>query len=105
MVPQISPIVAAEWLAAGEAVLLDVREPAELELAAVQGATHIPMGSVPARLSELDSSTRYAVMCHHGMRSYRVATYLSQAGFGDVHNVAGGIAAWSAEVDPSVGDY
>ena len=105
MVPQISPGVAAAWLRDGEAVLLDVREAPELELAAVEGATHVAMSTITSRISDLDRAKKYAVMCHHGMRSYRVAAFLQQQGFTDVHNVAGGIAAWASDVDPSVGRY
>ncbi|MFT4626684.1 MAG: rhodanese-related sulfurtransferase [Myxococcota bacterium] len=105
MIPEVSPAQAAEWLASGEAMLLDVREVPELGLAAVSGATHISMSTLGARLFELDRGRKIAVMCHHGVRSYRVASYLQQQGFTDVHNVAGGIAAWADQVDATVGRY
>lgn len=105
MIPEIPAATAASWLADGDAVLLDVREAPELRLAAVPGATHIAMSTIQARLFELDRAKRYAVMCHHGARSMRVAMFLRQNGFTDVHNVAGGIHAWAHQVDPSVGAY
>ncbi len=86
-------------------VLLDVREPFELELASVAGALHIPMRHVPERLSELDPAAKIVVMCHHGVRSAAVCGFLRSQGFEDVHNLEGGIDAWSSEVDPSVPGY
>lgn len=85
--------------------LLDVREAWELELAHVPDATHIPMAEIPARHAELDSGLPTAVICHSGVRSARVAAYLEQMGFETVVNVAGGIDAWSVDVDPSVPRY
>jgi rhodanese-related sulfurtransferase len=86
-------------------VLLDVREPEELVLARIPGALHIPMGEVPGRLHELDPDAEIVVFCHHGMRSASVAQFLSQRDFGRVVNLAGGIDAWSASVDPGVPRY
>ena len=85
--------------------LLDVREAWEHELARVPDATHIPMAEVPARHAELDPEQPTAVICHSGVRSARVATYLDQIGFDTVVNVAGGIDAWSVEIDSSVPRY
>ena len=84
---------------------LDVREPWEVETAAVAGALHIPMGQVPTRLDELDRARPVIVMCHHGRRSAQVGMLLERNGFAEVINLAGGIAAWSDEVDPSVPQY
>ena len=86
-------------------VLLDVREDAELELASLPFATHIPMGQIPSRLDELDKDSTIVVMCHGGARSMRVATFLSTQGFTSVMNLAGGIDAWSREVDDSIPRY
>jgi rhodanese-related sulfurtransferase len=86
-------------------VLLDVREDAELSLAAIDGAVHIPMGQIPARIDELDSEQTIVVMCHSGGRSAQVATYLSQQGFASVFNLDGGIQAWSRSVDPTIPEY
>ena len=80
-VPEMTPTEFCErWPAAARAsqvTLLDVREHVELELAAVEGAMHIPMREVPARLAELDRDAPLVVMCHSGGRSKRVAEYLS----------------------------
>jgi rhodanese-related sulfurtransferase len=84
---------------------LDVREHWEIETAAVAGATCIPMGEVPARLAELDPARPVLVMCHHGRRSAQVGFLLERSGFRDVINLAGGIDAWSEEVDPGVARY
>jgi rhodanese-related sulfurtransferase len=86
-------------------VLLDVREPAELEMASVASALHIPMRVIPARLTELDRDTPLVVMCHSGGRSRRVAEYLLANGFSRVFNLSGGIDAWSAQLDSHVPRY
>ena len=88
-----------------DVVLLDVREPVELELAAIPFAAHIPMGQIPARLHELDKESTIVVMCHGGVRSLQVATFLSTQGFPSVINLAGGIDAWSREIDDSIPRY
>ncbi len=86
-------------------VLLDVREPAELQLAELQGAVHIPMREVPQRLHELDRDTALVVICHGGARSRQVAEFLQGAGFEQVFNLTGGIDAWSQAIDPHVPRY
>jgi rhodanese-related sulfurtransferase len=90
----------------GESVLiLDVREPFEIALAPFPGATHIPMGDIPSRLTELDPDRETVVVCHHGVRSAQVAIYLARMGFERVLNLAGGIDAWSEDADPSTPRY
>jgi rhodanese-related sulfurtransferase len=90
-------------------VLLDVREHAEVRVAAlaVDGfdTVHVPMGQIPARMHELDANRVTVCFCHHGMRSLQVALFLEQRGFGAVFNLQGGIDAWSAQVDPAVPRY
>jgi rhodanese-related sulfurtransferase len=107
--PELTPTeFCARWPAptrTPQVTLLDVREPEELELAAVAGAQHIPMREVPARLAELDRNAPLVVMCHGGGRSRRVAEYLSSNGFQQVFNLRGGIDAWSTEIDPQVPRY
>jgi rhodanese-related sulfurtransferase len=85
--------------------ILDVREPAEIALAPFPGAIHIPMGDIPARLTELDSARETVVVCHHGIRSAQVAAYLARMGFERVLNLSGGIDAWSQTADPSTPRY
>jgi rhodanese-related sulfurtransferase len=89
--------------------VLDVREPWEWKGASIKAdgfhLMYIAMGEVPARLAELPKATPIACLCHHGARSQRVATYLEQQGLGPVANIAGGINAWSNELDASVPRY
>lgn len=113
MIEQVTPAALAAWLqaAGGERapLLLDVREPAEWRAASVRadGAEllQMPMASIPPRLHELDPARPVAVLCHHGGRSMQVAMFLVQQGFERVANVAGGIDAWSLQLDPSVPRY
>lgn len=86
--------------------LLDVRESMELEIASIPGAevTHIPLGQLPQRFAELDKALPVAVLCRSGARSAQATHFLRQQGF-DAANVAGGILAWSARIDPSVPQY
>jgi rhodanese-related sulfurtransferase len=111
MIDQVRPSGLAAWIQAqgADAVVLDVREPAELQAASVQPAGFdlrvIPMMEVPARLGELDPDQPVAVLCHHGNRSNRVAAFLAGNGFSRVANIAGGIEAWSQELDASIPRY
>lgn len=96
----------AQWRASGKNfVLLDVREPFELEAASLSDALHIPMRQIPSRASELDAEAEIAVLCHHGGRSERVAQFLKMQGFANVHNVAGGIDAYAKRVDNTIPRY
>ena len=89
-----------------EFTLLDVREPWEFETASMEGAKLMPMGDVPSRAhQELDPEDHIVVLCHHGVRSMNVAVWLRNQGFEQAQSLRGGIDAWSAEVDPSVGRY
>ena len=92
---------------AGEkVVLLDVREPLEIQTAHVEGTKNIPMGDVPSRAhQELDPDTHIVVMCHHGVRSASVAMWLQQQGFEHVQSLQGGIDGWAREIDPSIPTY
>jgi rhodanese-related sulfurtransferase len=88
-----------------DTLLLDVREHAELEIASVAAALHIPMGEIPARLGELNPQQTVVCMCHHGGRSAQVAGYLESQGYSRVINLAGGIEAWSLQIDPEIARY
>lgn len=92
-----------------EPIVLDVREPWELQTASVKAEgfalVAMPMRSVPARYLELDRSQPIACLCHHGMRSAQVAHFLTNQGFEQVVNIHGGISAWSQQRDPSVPMY
>jgi rhodanese-related sulfurtransferase len=103
---EISPAEAAVLVGAGNARLIDVREPWEFAAASVAGSVEMPMGDVPARAhQELDPDERLVVMCHHGVRSMNVTAWLRNHGFEQAQSVRGGIDAWSAEVDQSVVRY
>jgi rhodanese-related sulfurtransferase len=104
----ITPAQLAAWLAdAGRQrpVLLDVREPWEWHTARIEGAQHIPMREVPARVGEIDRDREVVAICHHGGRSQQVAMFLEKNGFAKVHNLVGGVDAWSRTVDPAVPLY
>jgi molybdopterin/thiamine biosynthesis adenylyltransferase/rhodanese-related sulfurtransferase len=85
--------------------LLDVREPHELEISALLGAINIPLGTLAARLSEIDSAQDLIVFCKTGSRSTRALELLVSAGFKKVKNLKGGINAWAKEVDPNLPIY
>lgn len=79
-------------------VVLDVREPHEWAAGHIDGAVHIPLGEIPARVGELDPSVRTLVVCHLGGRSARATQWLHAQG----HDVAGGMEAWEAAGRPTV---
>jgi adenylyltransferase/sulfurtransferase len=104
-IPQLTAKELKRRIDAGEQLcILDVREPWEHKTAQIGGKL-IPMNEIPNRLSELDREREIIVQCHHGVRSQRVAEFLQLSGFPRVVNLAGGIDAWSREVDPSVPKY
>ena len=84
--------------------LLDVREDWELGVASVPDVVHIPMGEVADRLGELERGREVVVLCRSGRRSLQVANFLQQNGFQAV-NLAGGILAWSRELDATIPSY
>jgi rhodanese-related sulfurtransferase len=90
---------------AGEDIfILDVREPYEYQIANI-GGTLIPMNQVPQRLAEIDRDREIVVQCRSGARSQRVAEFLAAQGYPNVKNLAGGILAWSDQIDPTVQKY
>ena len=106
MVKQLSASDVSARLKQGEDLLvLDVREPGEISIAALAGTTHIPMNAIPMRAEELPKDKDIVVMCHHGMRSMQVALYLERLGFDKLYNLRGGIDAWSREVDSTIPTY
>jgi molybdopterin/thiamine biosynthesis adenylyltransferase/rhodanese-related sulfurtransferase len=86
-------------------VLVDVREPFEYEISRIPGSKLIPLGELPARLSELDSADDIVLHCKVGGRSAKALRILQEAGFRKLNNLQGGITAWSEDVDPSVPKY
>ena len=115
MIDQIEPQDVKAWIQqasaaqSGKAYVLDVREGWEVQTAHLQDpdltVIHMPMGELSMRLAQLDRNDTIACLCHHGGRSMQVAAFLVQNGFSHVANVAGGIHAWSAQVDASVPTY
>ena len=85
--------------------LLDVREPWEVAIAHLPGSTHIPLGQLSARLSELPADSDIIVMCHSGGRSRRATEMLIARGFDRAANLTGGIDAWADEIDPDMPTY
>jgi len=106
---EITPQDLQRRIAAGEKLaLIDVREPAEFQLAKIEGAELIPMRSVPAELSRLDAQADNAaliVFCHRGVRSLNVVHWLREQGVEACQSMAGGIDRWSLEIDPGVPRY
>ena len=105
MVQEISPKELQTLLATPDPpIVLDVREPWELEIARLPATLDIPMAEVPARLEELPHDREIVVMCRMGGRSMQVAEYLHRKGR-RVRNLAGGILAWARDVDPGLVTY
>jgi rhodanese-related sulfurtransferase len=116
MIAQIRPAAFSQWLAMqsdAQPLVLDVREPWETHTAAIQpvpdapafDVLFMPMQSIAQRLNELPQDRTIACLCHHGIRSQQVAAFLQHQGFEQVVNIAGGIDAWSRELDASVAIY
>ena len=108
MIPQLSPTEVARWRADASRdapLVVDVREPWELDLCRIDGAVSIPLGEIERRMSELPRDRPLVMVCHHGGRSQNAAAVLAAAGFTQVHNLRGGIDAWALTVDPSIKRY
>ena len=87
-------------------LLLDVREPWEVERASLPDSHFIPVGELPARVAELNPEQETVVLCHHGIRSRSACLFLEQhMQFSHVLNLAGGIDAWARQIDPSIPTY
>jgi molybdopterin/thiamine biosynthesis adenylyltransferase/rhodanese-related sulfurtransferase len=105
VVPEISPRELKQRLDRGDDLfILDVREPHEYQICNLKGHL-IPLGELPRRVHELDSSREIVAHCRSGKRSTEAVDFLRKAGFRKIHNLHGGILAWSGEVDPSVPRY
>jgi adenylyltransferase/sulfurtransferase len=105
-IPEITPAEVKEKMDAHEPfVLIDVREPHEYQICRIPGSKLIPLGEVPKRMNELDSADEIVVHCKSGMRSAKAVDLLMKSGFLKIHNLKGGILAWSDQVDPSVPKY
>ena len=86
--------------------LLDVRDAWEYEKAHIEGAKHMPMGDIPMRAhQELDPDDYIVAVCHHGVRSLSVTSWLREQGYEKVQSMRGGIDGWARTVDPKVPLY
>jgi rhodanese-related sulfurtransferase len=108
VIQQIHATAVKAMLDAGEpVVLVDCRQPEEYAICRIEGSTLIPLGDLRERAGEIapDDDSLVVVYCHHGVRSLTGAMMLMQAGMTNVASMAGGIEAWSVQVDPSVPRY
>ena len=104
--PQISVQQLQQLRVSGQPhLLLDVREPWEVAIAALPDSVHIALHQIPPRLKELDADSAIIVLCKVGVRSQRAADFLLNQGFTSVFNLRGGIDAWAREIDPSLPTY
>jgi adenylyltransferase/sulfurtransferase len=103
---EITPADVKARLDRGEKVhLVDVREPWEYDLCRIEGAKHVPLGSLATSLQTLPDVDEVICYCHHGMRSLDAATWLRFQGIERAKSLAGGIERWSLDVDPNVPRY
>ena len=103
---EITPTELKQRQDAGQKLLLiDVREPHEYEICRIEGATLIPMRTIPANLQQLDTDDEVICYCHHGVRSLDVVVWLQGQGVATARSLAGGIDRWSLEIDPQVPRY
>ena len=108
MVRQVTPTAVAAMIARGDPLLLvDVRQPEEYAFCHLAGSVLIPIGELTVRATEMDPNpgTLVVVVCHHGVRSYKAAAFLAQAGVENVASLAGGVEAWSLTVDAGLPRY
>ncbi len=106
MIQQLTPAELKARLDQGEKLtILDVREPWEVAICALPGARHVPMREIQAQAGTLPRDTDLVVLCHHGVRSQYVASFLERLGFERLHNLAGGIDAWAKDVEPAMAKY
>ncbi len=105
-VPEVTPEALRDELAGPEPPLLvDVREPEELEISHLDGALAIPKGELPERVDELTRARSVVVFCRSGGRSADATRLLLELGFRHVRSLRGGINAWAEKIDPSLARY
>ncbi len=106
MLSNLTPAQIRDALASrSDVVLVDVREPAEHAIARIDGATLIPLRTLPQELHALPREKEIILLCHHGMRSEMAGDFLLAQGFPRVSHMVGGIDRWSDEIDPAVARY
>jgi rhodanese-related sulfurtransferase len=95
-----------QLLAAGaKPVIVDVREQWEFDLGHLDGSVHIPLGTLPERMQDLDRTAEIVTVCHTGRRSLQAAHFMHATGFARVRSLRGGVEAWSVQIDPSMPRY
>lgn len=105
---QLHPLELKTWLehpARRQPILVDVRETWEYQYCHIEGSLLVPLRQVMDRTAEFDPEAEIVVICHHGVRSYRAALLLEQAGFSNVYNLQGGVEAWARDADPTMRKY
>lgn len=103
---QVDPVTLSHMMESKEAVtILDIREPWERDICAIEGSVFIPMDQLPSRLEELPTDRTLAVVCHHGMRSLHATMWLRRNGYSRAVNLSGGIDAWKTDVEPTMHGY
>ncbi len=86
-------------------VMLDVREEWEFEICNIAGSVNISMSDTDKMLKTLDPDDETVVICHHGMRSFQVASFLKENGFNNIMNLEGGVDSWAKTVDSTMAQY
>lgn len=104
---QMTPLQLKQYLEAADPapLLLDVREPWEFDICAIDGSILIPMGQIPAKIDSLEPDQEIVVICHHGIRSAQVCRYLQHQGFDRMINLSGGVDAWAKDIDINMAVY
>ena len=105
---QLTPVELADWLSRTDGekpLLLDVREAWEYSHCHIEDSVHVPMQTVPGRITEWEEDAPIIAICHHGARSLQVAHFLEQHGFKQVYNLSGGVDAWAKTVDHAMPTY
>ena len=95
----------AEYLKTSEPQLIDVREPWEFEICALEDSINIPMAKIPLHLSMFAAAKISVIICHHGVRSLHVIRYLQQQGVEGLINLEGGVDAWAHQIDKNMPLY
>jgi rhodanese-related sulfurtransferase len=103
---QIEPKELKQRMDQGEKVLMiDVREPWEHQLCAIEGAKLVPLNTIPANLELFSNADEVIIFCHHGMRSLNAASWLRSQGVDGARSLNGGIERWATEIDPTLAHY
>jgi rhodanese-related sulfurtransferase len=108
LIAQLAATDLARWRAdtgRSQPLIVDVREPWEYALCRIEGSLSLPLSELMSRQDELPRDRPLVMVCHLGGRSLQAAQYLDSAGFANVHNLRGGVAAWAAEVEPTMPTY